>query len=180
LYYLHDLGHLTHLGINPFKAPVIRPHLTPIGIPMGILLAFAFHHEASHRRLRTVLGWKGASLVALALLVGVLHLQKHDEWWGMLPLAMALLVGACVLREDHRLAPILGSRPLVFVGKISYGMYLFHMLVISLVCRVAGSYVPPDSVRLFLVALPLTIAAAAVSYRYFETPFLKVKDRFKR
>jgi len=54
-----------------------------------------------------------------------------------------------------------------YFGKISYGLYVFHAAAIRLV---------PSPV----FALPLTIAIAALSYRYLESPFLRLKDRFAR
>ena len=52
-------------------------------------------------------------------------------------------------------------------GRISYGLYVFHAAVLRLV---------PSPI----LTLPLTIAVAALSYRYLETPFLRLKDRFER
>jgi peptidoglycan/LPS O-acetylase OafA/YrhL len=63
----------------------------------------------------------------------------------------------------------LGSRVHVgaYLGKISYGLYVFHAAAIRLISSP-------------LLALPLTIALAAVSYRFLESPFLRLKDRFTR
>jgi peptidoglycan/LPS O-acetylase OafA/YrhL len=46
-------------------------------------------------------------------------------------------------------------------------LYVFHAAVLRLVPSAA-------------LALPLTIAVAALSYRYLEAPFLRLKDRFAR
>jgi peptidoglycan/LPS O-acetylase OafA/YrhL len=54
-----------------------------------------------------------------------------------------------------------------YLGKISYGLYVFHAAAIRLV---------PSP----LAALSLTIAISAVSYRYLESPFLRLKKRFAR
>jgi peptidoglycan/LPS O-acetylase OafA/YrhL len=52
-----------------------------------------------------------------------------------------------------------------YLGKISYGLYVFHVAAMRLV---------PSPI----LAMPLTIAAAALSYRYLESPFLRLKNRF--
>jgi len=62
----------------------------------------------------------------------------------------------------------LGSRVRAgaYLGKISYGLYVFHAAVIRVI---------PSPI----LALPLTIAAAALSYRYLESPFLRLKEELK-
>ncbi len=79
---------------------------------------------------------------------------------------------------------VLGSsvapRWLRYLGKISYGLYVFHMFALYLVIRLRGDY--PHTLGSFLVywcfGLALTIAMAALSYRFFESPFLRLKERF--
>jgi peptidoglycan/LPS O-acetylase OafA/YrhL len=79
-------------------------------------------------------------------------------------------------------------KPIVYLGKISYGLYVFHGLCLSLaVAAFAWLGARSDflrsnnwSVRAAkdLFALALTIAMAMLSYRYFEAPFLRWKERF--
>lgn len=79
-------------------------------------------------------------------------------------------------------------RTLVYLGKISYGLYVFHAWAIRASWSLAGhaqrllGIKQPPAVGLGLVkatvALALTIALAHLSYRFFETPFLKIKERF--
>lgn len=92
--------------------------------------------------------------------------------------AMAALVAACVVCKDHALMPLLRLRPIVYVGTISYGMYLYHLILlhpVDLVLRRTGLALP--GLRFVGCAL-LTIAIAGLSYRYFEQPFLRLKERF--
>jgi peptidoglycan/LPS O-acetylase OafA/YrhL len=64
------------------------------------------------------------------------------------------------------------SRPaLVYLGRISYGLYIYHGLALAM----TESWVwPPAS------AFALTLVAAAVSYHAYERPFLRLKRRFER
>jgi peptidoglycan/LPS O-acetylase OafA/YrhL len=84
-----------------------------------------------------------------------------------------LLLG--VLREGA--AP---AKWLVYLGRISYGLYVFHVLGLLI-----SDYVVPDQTanlaRYALrisVAFAFTMAMAAISYRWLETPFLNLKQRF--
>ncbi len=71
-------------------------------------------------------------------------------------------------------------RPLRYLGKISYGLYVYHMLCIRAVWRAASHFHAEISPLVVgVVGLFLTIAVASVSYHYFEAPFLRMKGRFE-
>jgi peptidoglycan/LPS O-acetylase OafA/YrhL len=76
-------------------------------------------------------------------------------------------------------------RPLVELGKISYGLYVFHILAYRLTERLHNWLAMHFATSGWLLqtgqvlgSLALTIVMAALSYRYLETPFLRLKDRF--
>lgn len=67
----------------------------------------------------------------------------------------------------------LNFRPTVFVGKISYGLYILHNLVPFFVVKFA-----PETTPLFLpLCLLILVAVSWASFQYFETPFLRMKER---
>jgi peptidoglycan/LPS O-acetylase OafA/YrhL len=76
------------------------------------------------------------------------------------------------LSENSPLKSLLSTRPAVFLGSISYGMYLWHAFFTSVLLNEA---VPVGYV--LLAILPLTISCAAVSYFLVEKRFLDLKDR---
>lgn len=75
---------------------------------------------------------------------------------------------------------------LVYLGKISFGLYVYHLLAISIARRWLHAYwrplspndVPEDSMLLFAGALCLTVAFAAASYHFVERRIEKAKQRF--
>jgi peptidoglycan/LPS O-acetylase OafA/YrhL len=76
------------------------------------------------------------------------------------------------------------QKPWIYLGKISYGLYVFHVLWLGLTRNVlqhfAGSHLSALAFQLTVmaVALPATVITAALSYRYLESPFLRLKEQF--
>ncbi|WP_158748904.1 acyltransferase [Acidobacterium sp. S8] len=76
----------------------------------------------------------------------------------------------------------------VYLGRISYGLYIFHAFVLFMVFHVWKVRLTELSLTLHLsywrdalgtvITLALTILVAVLSYRFFEKPFLQLKKRF--
>ena len=71
------------------------------------------------------------------------------------------------------------------LGNISYGIYMYHLVAIGSVLAIFRAlHISAFPFRINLVlhlsSLLLTIVIAQLSYRYFETPFLSLKNRMTR
>lgn len=110
----------------------------------------------------------------LGLGVVLLTLQ-FSNFWLLNDFVLAAFVAVVCMREDTFLHPILRWRPAVFLGTISYGVYLMHMLMANVVRQLLHHDVGLD---VFACTLPLTVGAAYLSFRYFEAPILKLKSKF--
>ena len=73
------------------------------------------------------------------------------------------------------------TRWLRWLGGISYGVYIYHAMVRPLAVdwseRLVGHSHNLQLGVQFLIAAALTLAAAWLSFRYFESPFLRLKNR---
>jgi peptidoglycan/LPS O-acetylase OafA/YrhL len=70
---------------------------------------------------------------------------------------------------------------LIYMGRISYGLYVFHGAALVVARHIVPSS-SPDVVfwpLLAIVAFGLTLAASAASYRWLECWFLKLKRRYE-
>jgi peptidoglycan/LPS O-acetylase OafA/YrhL len=73
-----------------------------------------------------------------------------------------------------------GWRSIRYLGKISYGLYVYHLPCIAVLWKMDSRFLKHDSpLAVFTLGLPFTIVIAAISYRYFESPFLRMKERFE-
>ena len=138
----------------------------------GALLALLLRGRIPEHSLRQRALWIASGGVALWIAGSVL---KDPGWIWLLtyPLATA----GCVAILYGSFGPIASPRILIYLGKISYGLYVFHVAAIRLVQLVTGTLAGPF---VLVIAFALTVAAAALSYRYLESPFLRMKNRFER
>lgn len=152
-------------------------------IALGALLAFTLNGNAP--RLTNV---QRVVLMAVAFATWLLTARYLSQdgplsvaTYSLSGLASLMLLLA-VLRSD---APLLRESPfswLVYLGRISYGLYVFHLFALALVMKM--SFAPIVGIPLgyelrVATAFGLTVLFAAVSYRWLEQPFLKLKERFR-
>ena len=94
------------------------------------------------------------------------------------------LIGIVILNADRKWLAFLRWRLLVYLGCISYGLYLYHipvMFAVEAVCRMLGGGHTLDASRpLFrsVIELTVSILVASLSWRYIEKPILGLKNRF--
>jgi peptidoglycan/LPS O-acetylase OafA/YrhL len=99
-------------------------------------------------------------------------LYKHNAlgliYFGLIALTI-------VYAEKSLLSSFLNLSFMQYIGKISYGMYVWHPLVLVTINKL---YPTPSVLLNFVLVLTLTTAVSALSFKFLETPFLKLKKYF--
>ena len=135
----------------------------------------------------------------LTLWLFAAHYSPYGELTGNV-LQMMLAYPAIALGAGALLLAALGTgaaysrlaanRGLVYLGKVSYGLYVYHAfalclakLVMNLWLRGLALHWPGVMLPLafpiyLLLSFVLTLGMAMVSYKWLESPFLRLKDRF--
>jgi len=152
-------------------------------IAMGILLALIAHRLPRFTTVQrlALLFASGAALVLVGMYCGLYPLDDITvNRWGE-------IIGRPVVAfaSIAMLLAILGVRwmwirntALLYLGKISYGLYVVH----SLGLKIASVLIQPEGLFGYVaqvgIGLTVTTILAAISYEYLETPFLHLKERF--
>lgn len=151
------------------------------GLTLGALLAVLGQWWSTRalewpRAARRWLGWVG--VVALLGLVALAAVMPGAADWtyrgGLLGVAvLTALVIAALLVPASPLARVLELGPLRWIGERSYGIYLWHWPVIVLLGAMLPTWTSDPALAWALggIAAAITLAAAALSFRYVETPF---------
>jgi peptidoglycan/LPS O-acetylase OafA/YrhL len=100
---------------------------------------------------------------------------------------LALFYACCLLMAVSASAGIwqrvLCARWLMWLGTLSYCVYLLHYPLIQSLRRVCAKLLPTHSATAFLLggglAIAATLALAALSWRFFESPMLRRGHRFR-
>jgi len=116
--------------------------------------------------------------------------NTYEIGWSLMftyPLAGAgatLVILSLIKETDTVFAKLLRSRPLTLLGKISYGLYIYHLLSLSLadkfIQNALGIYAKGRGYDplILLIGLGLTVVLSVLSFRFWERKFLQLKNRF--
>jgi peptidoglycan/LPS O-acetylase OafA/YrhL len=155
----------------------------------GILLCLFFHGRVPKLALwrRTTLlvtsgaCWFFACYRLHALFTYTSTAENPGSWpliagYGLGTLGCVLLIVA-FLGIDTKLLPGWA----IYLGRISFGLYVYHQLALNIAGHIKIGHVTSYAILIYILrivlALGLDVLMAAVSYRYFEMPFLRMKQR---
>ena len=147
---------------------------------MGVVAAILYYQEnklflqISTHKVVQVLAWIGLLLITL----NKFHFASVIDGELVAVIAVILIMGQVTKRNQ---IINLENRACDFIGKISYGMYVIHPLLIFYVAQITGKLSNQTFLGylfVYSIILIATIVVAYLSYTYYEKPFLKWKQKF--
>jgi len=107
----------------------------------------------------------------LSVKIPYVHFELYSVLFGIIILNFAV---------NKKIILSLENKVFNYLGNISYGLYMYHIIAIALAIVISRSIGYISGWFICLLSLFFTIGLAAVSYRYFETFFLKLKTKFSK
>lgn len=122
---------------------------------IGIAINFIPNSKMISRRFKSILG----ILSLIALLLSCFYINEQSNFPGLLAMPVCIATALIIWLEDANINNILGNKLLVFTGKISYSLYLWHWPVLALYRYYIGIYdlTVAEMIILMLVTLVLSI-----------------------
>lgn len=140
-------------------------------ISYGILAAYlCFYFPLFWKKIRHV------ALIAGLLGIALLTYTPSQSVFFSQTIYYSLMALSCALllpflshwrRENQRFKPI------AFVSKVSYSMYLIHLPLLHILIETTGY----DSFATLLLYWTITLILSGLNYKYFEMPLMNLRDR---
>ena len=152
------------IGSNPIAAFYL-PFTRAFELLTGAVLACGWVNVNQSSAASNWRGWIGVALIVVASAILDSH-RAFPGWWAVLPVAGSALLLSAPAAWVNRI--VLASPPLVWIGLISYPLYLWHwpLLVFGEMIK----FRPLTLLERDLILLASTLLAWA-TYRFVEIPF---------
>ncbi len=183
-YYFLQNGELAVLFMNTFCRVDV--------LTLGAFAAFIL--KTYKPDLETVKNIAGLALVSLAFLIVIVILAYAPKssfdiaivYHAYIPIALfhvALVTYMYCLNKTGKKINILNAKPVLKIGQVSYGMYVFHWPITILLAKQnfvqQMDYVMAQAF-LFVLTASLSFLCAWISYKFFESPILKLKEKYAK
>jgi peptidoglycan/LPS O-acetylase OafA/YrhL len=158
---------------------------------IGALLAWLYYYKLDSKILSVIQKYK---MIAFIIFISILvwsyntrNIERHvivaiQETFLML--TTGIIVLNSVTGWPTSLKFIFNNKTLHHIGKISYGIYLYHFIIplfinlLEIKIPAISYYIPKTVFGNFIFLVCLTYITALISYNIFEIKFLKLKTNF--
>ncbi len=143
---------------------------------LGAMAAYvAFYKKENIQRVLFHPVTQVITLVLLAVLIGFGYQFRymHFEIYGILFTTVVIN-----LAFNPKTILKLENRVFNYLGKISYGIYMYHFIALTITIRILQHFKFINNFAIYTLGFVITTGLSALSYQFFESWFLNIKKRF--
>ena len=173
------IAHILLFDINNISRIYFGTDTRAFSLLVGVVGAILYPMERLHTKVtpQQNLIYSVISLVSIATLITVMiYTSEYNTWLyrgGFLLVAILGLIVIISSGKQHTvMSRLLSFKPVVFIGKISYSLYLWHFPILVLTTPVAE--IGNTNIYFVILRVILTFVVAIVSYVFVETPIRKL------
>ena len=173
------IAHILLFDINNISRIYFGTDTRAFSLLVGVVGAILYPMERLHSKVtpQQNMIYSILSLVSIAGLITVMiYTSEYNTWLyrgGFLLVAILGLIVIISSGKQHTLmSRLLSFKPVVFIGKISYSLYLWHFPILVLTTPV--SEIGNPNIIFVILRIILTFALATASYVFVETPIRKL------
>ena len=173
------IAHILLFDINNISRIYFGTDTRAFSLLVGVIGAILYPMERLHSKVtpQQNMIYSVVSLASIATLITIMvYTSEYNTWLyrgGFLLVAILGLIVIISSGKQHTLmSKLLSFKPIVFIGKISYSLYLWHFPILVLTTPV--SEIGNPNIFFVILRIVLTFAVAIVSYVFVETPIRKL------
>ncbi len=169
--YMFFLPHSMHLVFKNFWAMTLIDCMA-IG---GVFATLLYQDNAIVNKIKSILYYKIVQWFVLLLSIYLVYIDfKLKDYYCEI---YSVLFGILILNFASNPKRIFSmeNKVLNYLGKISYGLYIYHYILIIIVLRFCHEFSIQNNFVYFIFSFILTIIVASLSYKYFEKRFIDKK-----
>lgn len=152
----------------------INPFMRIFDFILGILV-FNLYENIKNKRYISSVNFTYLEIFSLAILLLFLLFSPHIPqgyrfscyYW--LPISLLILTFSF---QKGVISSLLSHKKLIFLGEISFGFYMIHLLVIRYLYLIFDPYLKNNYIAgiMIIIALSLTLLFSVLSFKFYETP----------
>ena len=173
------IAHILLFDINNISRIYFGTDTRAFSLLVGVVGAILYPMERLHSKVtpQQNMIYSVVSLASIATLITVMvYTSEYNTWLyrgGFLLVAILGLIVIISSGKQHTLmSKLLSFKPVVFIGKISYSLYLWHFPILVLTTPV--SEIGNPNIIFVILRVILTFVLATASYMFVETPIRKL------
>ena len=173
------IAHILLFDINNISRIYFGTDTRAFSLLVGVVGAILYPMEKLHTKVtpQQNIMYSVVSLVSIAILITVMiYTSEYNTWLYRGGFLLVAIIGLIVIissgKQHTLMSRLLSFKPVVFIGKISYSLYLWHFPVLVLTTPV--SEIGNPNIIFVILRVILTFVLASASYVFVETPIRKL------
>lgn len=150
-------------------------HFNIDSIAIGGFLAVLLFQK--HKLLKLIINLKVFYLVTI-LTVGMIVMGITIPFFHFFVYSVLFGIIIINLAANPYLKKVLEGSVINYLGRISYGIYMYHFIILIPVLVLVSTYNLGSNWIIYPLVLVITIGISSISYHYFEAIFLRIKTKY--
>lgn len=173
------IAHIILFDINNISRIYFGTDTRAFSLLVGVVGAILYPMDKLNTKitLQENLVYSVVSLISIAALITIMiYTSEYNTWMYRGGFLLVAILGIIIIissgKQHTVMAKLLSFKPVVFIGKISYSLYLWHFPVLVLTTPV--SEIGKPNIFFVVLRVILTFILAIISYALVETPIRKL------
>lgn len=173
------IAHIILFDINNISRIYFGTDTRAFSLLVGVVGAILYPMDKLNTKItpQENLVYSVVSLISIAALITIMiYTSEYNTWLYRGGFLLVAILGIIIIissgKQHTLMAKLLSFKPVVFIGKISYSLYLWHFPVLVLTTPV--SEIGKPNIFFVVLRVILTFILAIISYALVETPIRKL------